>query len=105
MKKLIAYIVGISVVVGGYALYKQNKNSYKIATMPKTQGLTIKSITLEPTKTPESTYQPTYIIHHTDGTIEFKADINYLNELNPSTTPETVIVTHYEDGSINFKKK
>ena len=25
MKKLIAYIVGISVVVGGYALYKQNK--------------------------------------------------------------------------------
>ena len=94
MKKFIAYAVGISLIVGcGYHLYKQSKSELKVASLPS-----------KPVMTPNPTYEPTYIIHNQDGSIDFKMDIEYLNSVNPETTPETVIVTNNEDGSITFKK-
>lgn len=98
MKKLIAYIVGISIIAGGYYLCKQSFKS-----TDKSNNLIIKEIKVTPAE-PVTTYIPTYIIHNIDGTIDFKIDTNYLRELNPLNTPETVIVTHHEDGSITFKK-
>lgn len=95
MKKFIAYIVGISLIVGtGYHLYKQNNKELKII------GIPAKTIT-----TPVPTYEPSYIIHNLDGTIDFNFDRNYLENINsPLPTPETIIVNRHEDGSITFKK-
>lgn len=96
MKKFIAYIVGISLIAGtGYHLYKQNNKELKVA-----------SLTTKPIETPIPTYEPTYIIHNLDGTIDFKIDPNYLENIDgPLPTPETIIVNHNEDGSISFKKQ
>lgn len=95
MKKLIAYIVGISLIVGtGYHLYKISKEGEL-----KVVGLSRKT-----TPTPQPTYEPTYIIHNEDGSIDFKLDINYLMERNPQTEPATIIV-HNEGNTITFKRK
>ena len=96
MKKFIAYIVGISIIAGtGYHLYKQNNKELKVASLPT-----------KPVTTPVPTYEPSYIIHNLDGTIDFKFDRNYLENINgPLPTPEMIIVNHNEDGSITFKKE
>lgn len=103
MKKLIAYIVGISLITGGYYLYKDHEHK-KNAEFDENTGLWI-GTKVEATLVPTPTYEPTYIVHNLDGTIDFKIDPNYLKDINPTTTPVTVLVYSNEDKSIDFKIK
>lgn len=106
MKKLIIYIASISIVAGaGYHIYKTFKETDKEL---EVIGLPAKPIstplpTYEPTI--QATYEPTYIIHNLDGTIDFKFDRNYIENVNgPLPTPETIIINHNEIESTSLRK-